>query len=304
MPEKAIFLDRDDTLIDDPGYINHPDQVMLLDGVAEALIELRAMGYKLVIVSNQSAIARGIVTEKGLADIHERLKEQLKRAGAQIDAIYYCPYHPDGAIDKYRKDSDMRKPGAGMLLEAANDHDIDLTKSWMIGDSSRDIEAGSKAGCKTILLDSSSLTRKLKPCKPKPDHRAVNMKEAVNIIKNDSRKPRKQDTPQSEEKPAIEQIASNTAGPVSETGADRTDLLLREILEQLKRNHRTDMFEEFRVMRFLAGIVQFLALACLFVTIWFLMGPKRTDASVLTALAFAAVLQLMSLTFYVMQEKK
>jgi len=151
MSNKAVFLDRDNTLIEDPGYINHPDQVKLLEGVAEALIELKAMGYKLIVVSNQSAVARGIVTEKVLAQIHDRLKQLLAERGAYLDRIYYCPYHPDGVVPKYRKESDWRKPNPGMLLTAADQMDIDLNQSWMIGNSSRDIEAGLRAGCKTIL---------------------------------------------------------------------------------------------------------------------------------------------------------
>jgi len=139
MSNKAVFLDRDDTMIEDPGYINHPDQVKLLDGVAEALIELKAIGYKLVVVSNQSAVARGIITEKVLTQIHDRLKQLLAESGAYLDQIYYCPYHPEGSVPKYRKESDWRKPNPGMLLTAADEMDIDLSQSWMIGGSSRDI---------------------------------------------------------------------------------------------------------------------------------------------------------------------
>ena len=91
MPDKAIFLDRDDTLIEDPGYVNHPDQVKLLNSVATALIELRTMGYKLVVASNQSAVARGIITEKVLNEIHDRLSQLLAEKGAVLDRIYYCP---------------------------------------------------------------------------------------------------------------------------------------------------------------------------------------------------------------------
>ena len=150
MSNKAIFLDRDDTLIEDPGYLNHPEQVKLLEGVAEALIELRAMGYMLIVVSNQSAVARGVVSEKILGEIHNRLRQLLTERGAYLDQIYYCPYHPDGVIPKYRKESDWRKPNPGMLLAAADEMDIDLSQSGSIGDSSRDVEAWLRAGCKTI----------------------------------------------------------------------------------------------------------------------------------------------------------
>ena len=126
MANKAIFLDRDDTLIEDPGYISGPEQVKLLDGVPEALIEFGAMGYKLIVVSNQSGVARGIVTEKALDEIHDRLKRLLAEKGAHLDGIYYCPYHPEGLVRKYRKESEDRKPNPGMLLTAADQMDIDL----------------------------------------------------------------------------------------------------------------------------------------------------------------------------------
>jgi len=183
MSEKAIFLDRDDTLIDDPGYINHPDQVRLLDGVAEALIRLKSLGYKLVVVSNQSGIARGILTEKVLGEIHDRLNELLAQNGASLDRIYYCPYHTDGAVAKYRKQSDCRKPQPGMLLTAAREMNIDLGQSWMVGNSTSDIEAGIAAGCRTILIDNLSHSKKPKPGDTQPDYISVNIREAVNIIK-------------------------------------------------------------------------------------------------------------------------
>jgi D-glycero-D-manno-heptose 1,7-bisphosphate phosphatase len=189
MSDKAIFLDRDETLIEDPGYINHPDQVKLLDGVAEALIELKALGYKLIIATNQSGVARGIVTEKTLGEIHNRLKQLLAERGVFLDRIYYCPYHPDGAIPEYRRESDCRKPKPGMLLKAADEMDIDLGQSWCIGNNSRDIEAGLRAGCKTILIDMPSHKKQFDPGRSSADYRAVNIKEAVNIIKKYHRCP-------------------------------------------------------------------------------------------------------------------
>ena len=194
MSEKAIFLDRDDTLIEDPGYINNPEQVKLLDGVPEALIQLKALGYKLIVVTNQSAVAHGIVTEKVLGEIHERLKQLLADKNAFLDRIYYCPYHPEGVVPKYCKESNSRKPSPGMLLKAADEMDIDLGQSWCVGNSSRDIEAGQRAGCKTILIDMPPSHQKqpassMSLAGVNPDYKAVNIKEAINIVKKYLRSP-------------------------------------------------------------------------------------------------------------------
>ena len=198
MSDRAIFLDRDETLIKDPGYISSPDQVELLDGVPDALIKLRDLGYKLVVVSNQSAVARGIVTERVLGQIHDRLKQLLAEKNAHLDRIYYCPYHPDGVVPKYRKESNNRKPNPGMLLTAAKDMDIDLEQSWCIGNSIRDVEAGKRAGCKTILIDTLSHQKqpefRISQSDVRPDYRGVNLREAVNIIKKHLRSPAKTQT--------------------------------------------------------------------------------------------------------------
>jgi len=207
MSEKAIFLDRDDTLIEDPGYISDPDQVKLLDGVPEALIQLKKLGYKLIVVSNQSGIARGIFTEKKLEQIHKRLEQLLAEKNAYLDKIYYCPYHPEGIVQKYRKESNCRKPNPGMLLRAYAEMKIDLEQSWCIGNSMRDIEAGVKAGCKTILVDVPNRTKSedllMYKSNVAPDYKAINMKEAVNIIKKYLRTPAPKNV---EEQPATEKI--------------------------------------------------------------------------------------------------
>jgi len=337
MSEKAIFLDRDDTLIEDPGYINDPEQVKLLDGVPEALIQLKALRYKLIIVTNQSAVAHGIVTEKVLGEIHSRLKQLLAEKNAYLDRIYYCPYHPEGVVPKYRKESNSRKPSPGMLLKAADEMDIDLDQSWCIGNSSRDVEAGLRAGCKTILIDMPP-SHQRQPASSislagvNPDYRAVNIKEAVNIIKKHLRSSNEQQKqaqpgPTSQTEPAPQaadspeqsevqqttpefheqenqQMESPKQQPEQQTPTDKTQELLSSILGQLKSMQRTEMFGEFSIMRLLAGILQIVVLFCLLVTVWFLMSPDRQDNLVFMALGFAVVFQLMTLTFYIMQGKK
>ncbi len=152
MAHKAILLDRDNTLIEDPGYLSDPGGVRLLPGVGEALRRLADAGYKLVVVTNQSAVARGIVSEARLAEIHAELERQLAEHDVRLDAIYYCPYHPEGTVPPFNRPSQDRKPSPGMLHRAARDLDIDLAASWMIGDSPSDIEAGRRAGCRTIRI--------------------------------------------------------------------------------------------------------------------------------------------------------
>jgi D-glycero-D-manno-heptose 1,7-bisphosphate phosphatase len=318
MPNKAIFLDRDDTLIEDLGYINHPDHVKLLDGAVEALIEFGNMGYKLVVVSNQSGVARGLVSEKTLGEIHNRMKQLLVERGAYIDRVYYCPYHPDGVVAKYRKESDWRKPSPGMLLAAAEEMDIDLNQSWVIGDGNRDIEAGARAGCRTILISNPSHHIHQKLGEQKPDYKAVNLREAVNIIKKHHRsagktKPQNkpaQKTPAEPEsqtpgKPTQQQIERTEMPPAKQqTADDSTEQLLSSILAQLKSMRRENTFGDFSGIKLLAGIVQIIVLLCLLISIGLLMRPARQDNAVLIMLMFAMVLQVMALTLYTMHRRK
>lgn len=143
MPHPAVFLDRDGTLMHDTGYVGNPDDVRLFDGVREGLAALKARGFRTVIVTNQSGIARGRFTLADYHAVHARFLELL--GPGLIDATYFCAEHPDQA-------SDRRKPGPGMLLEAARDHDLDLARSWMIGDRASDLEAGQRAGVPAILV--------------------------------------------------------------------------------------------------------------------------------------------------------
>jgi len=312
MTTKAIFLDRDGTLIEDTGYLNDPGQMKILPGVPDALVELKQLGYKLIVVTNQSAVARGIVSEKVLGQIHERLKELLVQDGAQVDRIYYCPYHPDGVIEKYRKESDLRKPNPGMLTTAAKEMDIDLSQSWMIGDAYSDVTAGSRAGCKTILINPPLNYKHPKPGDAASDYKAVNLREAVNIIKRQDRFPNETHN-QTEVRSDMqatstaEQTQTNTNEQMQQKpveadsiDSDSSEQLLREILRQIKGMQRVDMFREFSAMKLIAGVLQIIVLFCLLVSVWLLMGPDVPSVRVLVALGFAAVFQLMSLTLYIM----
>jgi D-glycero-D-manno-heptose 1,7-bisphosphate phosphatase len=322
MSNTAVFFDRDGTLVHDPGYLNHPDQVQVVDGAAEALKEFQVLGYKTIVASNQSGVARGIVTVEMLERIHDRLRELLAAKGAALDAIYYCPYHPEGVVPEYTKESDWQKPKPGMLLAAAQEMDLDLTRSWMIGDSDRDVEAGRSAGCKTILI-SSAHSDPGRRHESRPDFVAVNLREAVNIVKRHHRAV--QDRRIIPAPPAGDEqtLAAKSAeilsmaapeeveeqaldpSPVPAPAPAGTDQILTNILEQLRRMQKKEqIFGEFSWMRLLAGAVQVFVPFCLLLAFWFLLGSRRQDNNVFVALGFAAVLQVMALTFYIMNDRR
>jgi len=150
--DRAIFLDRDGTIIEDVPFLTQIEQIRVLPGVPEALRLLKEAGFVLVVVTNQSAIARGRMTETGLACIHDELSCRLAQWGVAIDAFYYCPHLPGAALERYDRECECRRPGAGLLERAASDRYLDLRRSYMIGDSMRDMEAGRRAGCPTILI--------------------------------------------------------------------------------------------------------------------------------------------------------
>ncbi|MBK7947588.1 MAG: HAD family hydrolase [Deltaproteobacteria bacterium] len=147
----AVFLDRDGTLIEERELIERPDQVVILPGVAGAIRALRAAGYRIVVVTNQSAISRGRLDPDRLEAVHRALGDALRALGAPLDAIYFSPDPPDPDAEA-TKPSARRKPGAGMLLQAAAEHGLCLERSFMIGDQPRDALAGRRAGCRGSLL--------------------------------------------------------------------------------------------------------------------------------------------------------
>lgn len=145
MANKAVFIDRDGTIARDVPYCSCPEDFELFPETAEGIKLLNENGFKVIVVTNQSGIARGYFTEETLGKIHEKMKGELARAGARVDAIYYCPHHPDDGCD-------CRKPKPGMALQAASDLDIDFSQSYVVGDMDMDIEMGHRIGCKTLLI--------------------------------------------------------------------------------------------------------------------------------------------------------
>lgn len=158
--QKAIFLDRDGTINKYVGFLRNIDDFELIDGVAEAIRKINESGYLAIVVTNQPVIARGEVSFNELEEIHNKMETLLGKEGAYLDAIYYCPHHPhkgyEGERPELKIDCDCRKPKPGMLLKAAEDFNIDLSQSWMIGDGQNDVVAGINAGCKTVLIGDSN----------------------------------------------------------------------------------------------------------------------------------------------------
>ncbi len=157
-PQRAIFLDRDGTINRFVGFLRDVDNFELLPRVAAAIKLINDSGYFCIVVTNQPVIARGEVTEEELRQIHNKMETELGKAGAYVDAIYYCPHHPDkgfeGERPEYKIDCECRKPKSGMLLAAARDYNINLADSWIIGDSWRDVACGINAGTRTVLISS------------------------------------------------------------------------------------------------------------------------------------------------------
>jgi D-glycero-D-manno-heptose 1,7-bisphosphate phosphatase len=153
MSERAIFLDRDGTLVQARHYPSRPEQLVLVGGILPELRALLSAGWRLVVITNQSGIARGFLTEQDLARMHDALRQNLRANGVELDGIYYCPHHPDGVVEQFAIDCACRKPRPGLLLRAAAELGFDLTQSWFVGDILDDIEAGSRAGCRTALVD-------------------------------------------------------------------------------------------------------------------------------------------------------
>jgi D,D-heptose 1,7-bisphosphate phosphatase len=182
---RAVFLDRDGTINVEDGFIRDPNRIRLLPGAAKAIAMLNASRLLTICVTNQPVVARGEVSLDGLEAIHARLDALLGREGAYLDDLLFCPHHPDsgfeGEIAEYKKDCDCRKPKPGLLLRAAERYNIDLSRSYMIGDRTSDIAAGQSAGAKTIGLRTGAALEDGK-CEAKPDMTFDGLCDAVNWI--------------------------------------------------------------------------------------------------------------------------
>jgi D-glycero-D-manno-heptose 1,7-bisphosphate phosphatase len=152
MKRPAVFLDRDGTMIEDVGYLDSFDRIAFYPWTVDAIRMLNRAGFPVVVITNQSGIARGLFTEAFVAETHRRIDERLAAGGARVDAYYYCPHHPDGSVPDYARACACRKPGRELIDKAAGDLGLDPSRSFMVGDKWIDVQAGRSAGARTILV--------------------------------------------------------------------------------------------------------------------------------------------------------
>jgi D,D-heptose 1,7-bisphosphate phosphatase len=305
MKRPAIFFDRDNTLIVGSEYLGDPDDVVLMPGAADAVSRARALGYATVVVSNQSGVARGMFTEADVRAVNTRMEDYLREANpnAIIDRQEFCPFHPEASVDRYRRDSDLRKPKCGMLTKAAELLALDLSRSWMIGDAPRDIEAGHAAGCRTILFQPPGVAQSpaaQEEMTIEPDYVCTTLKDAIDHISmhgNDdppevSNGPLALPMPM----PARSEGQSKSVDPEA---LRRLERIAEQILEELKRSH--DAPPDFSVSKLMAGITQILAIAILFVAYL-----NRGDANgVMYPLIFVATfIQLLTIALLIMDRQR
>lgn len=152
MPKIAVFIDRDGTISEEVGYVNHVSRLKLLKNTAAAIKLFNESGIFTVVATNQAGVARGYFDEPMILRVHEKMQMDLAREGARIDAIYYCPHHPSVGPEAYRVDCNCRKPKPGMILQARDEHDIDLARSYMVGDKISDVVFGKKLGLTSVMV--------------------------------------------------------------------------------------------------------------------------------------------------------
>jgi D-glycero-D-manno-heptose 1,7-bisphosphate phosphatase len=184
--DRAVFLDRDGTVCEEVGYVNHIDRLRLYPFSAGAIRKLNQAGIKAIVITNQSGVARGLFPESLVHEVHEKLQLELAGSHAFLDGIYYCPHHPDGEVGPYRVRCECRKPQPGMIRRAARELDLDLSRSYVVGDKYLDLEMAYRAGTRAILVLSGYgkgewQYQRHKWAKP-PDFVAIDLSEAVDWI--------------------------------------------------------------------------------------------------------------------------
>ena len=202
----AIFLDKDGTLIEDVPYNVDPERIRLLPGAIEGAAALHAAGYALVVITNQSGVARGLFVEGALALVEGKVRALLAAGGVPLAGFYWCPHHPEGSLAPYAVACDCRKPAPGLLRRAANDLGLDLARSWFAGDILHDIEAGRRAGCRTVLILNGNETEWHVSPERWPHHIAGDLAEAAAIIT------RRTDRPTHGDDRALPSAAANAGG--------------------------------------------------------------------------------------------
>jgi D-glycero-D-manno-heptose 1,7-bisphosphate phosphatase len=369
MTRPAIFFDRDNTLIIGNDYLGDPAKVVLIAGAADAVARARVMGYATVVVSNQSGVARGMFGEDDVHAVNTRMDEMLRAENDQaiIDRHEFCPFHPQAPVEKYRLDSDRRKPRPGMLLAAAKEMDLDLAASWIIGDAARDVEAGKRAGCRAVLFTDRTLpaspAAQATPRVP-PDFVASSLKDAMDHIEAaraeaapnssaaEKHAPAAVTTPEltpvrspveapaqmhldppveasvaaslaripraaSDDLPAesseppdllsateptgspMPAVSSSPSLPLEESlGGNRLEKLAEQILHEVRRHHEVH-HSDFSVSKLLAGIVQVIAVAVMF------LAYLNRDSTGLEAIMLLAIfLQAMTCSLLIMSGQK
>lgn len=302
--QPAIFLDRDNTLIDNSGDLGDPSLVRLIQGVPAGLQALRNAGFSLVVVTNQAGVARGKFTEDDVDAVHQRIATLVDAAAHDegvIDRFYYCPYHPEGEVAEYTRDHPWRKPHPGMILQAAQDMELDLSRSWLIGDQERDVAAGRAAGCKMVLVTrDAELARRAKPTKVAGD-----FAEAVRVILRESERG-PATSPNGPQQTKRADASASPTNPLAKTRPEATQssadfVGLRRAIGELTDEIRSDRLRraEFTLVKMTAAVCQLLAL--LLATLGF-MQMANTDVFVKWMVG-AGMVQLLAMTLLVLDLK-
>ncbi|MDY7109051.1 MAG: HAD family hydrolase [Planctomycetota bacterium] len=303
----AVFLDRDNTLIANEGDLGDPEAVRLLDGVAGGLKVLHEAGHRLIVVTNQGGVARGEFSEDDVDAVHQRIAVLVdEAAGAQnlIDRFYYCPYHPQAKLSEYRRDHPWRKPHPGMLLQAAQDLNLDLAGCWLIGDRRRDVEAASAAGCRAVLLNAEGEASDAEDARPAAV--VSSFAEAVAVILKREERPIATDDDGAAPPPPAPRTALSAGPDQPRAAADNDDdagelAALRRSMADLAEEIRAERLRrsEFTGFRLAAGLCQLLALLLA------LLGLLQMDSSdaFFRWMIGAALVQLLTIAILLMDPK-